>query len=39
VPKDSGYSIEILPESLEKFAFPGGEIWREQADEVCFVQA
>ena len=39
VPKDAGYSIEMLPESLEKFAFPGGEIWREQADEIRFVQA
>jgi len=28
VPTDPGYSCEILPESLEKFCFPEGEIWR-----------
>jgi L-fuconate dehydratase len=30
VPQKPGYSIEILPESLERFSFPGGEVWREQ---------
>lgn len=28
VPTDPGYSCEIRPESLEKFCFPKGEIWR-----------
>ena len=28
VPTDPGYSCEILPESLKKFCFPEGEIWR-----------
>ena len=27
-----------LPESLERFSFPQGEAWREQAHEVHFVQ-
>jgi L-fuconate dehydratase len=30
VPQKPGYSIEILPESLERFSFPAGEAWREQ---------
>jgi L-fuconate dehydratase len=29
VPEAPGYSIEILPESLNKYSFPDGEIWRE----------
>ena len=29
-PTDPGYSCEMLPESLEKFRFPGGEVWKEQ---------
>jgi L-fuconate dehydratase len=33
VPKEPGYSIEILPESLARFSFPDGEIWREET--VC----
>jgi signal peptide peptidase SppA len=28
VPEAPGYSIEMRPESLEEFAFPGGEAWR-----------
>jgi L-fuconate dehydratase len=28
VPLEAGYSIEIRPESLERFQFPGGEAWR-----------
>ena len=28
VPHEAGYSIEILPESLERFQFPDGEVWR-----------
>jgi L-fuconate dehydratase len=30
-PEVPGYSIEIKPESLERFAFPGGEAWQEEA--------
>jgi L-fuconate dehydratase len=33
VPKEPGYSIEVLPESLARFSFPDGEIWREET--VC----
>jgi L-fuconate dehydratase len=39
LPDAPGYSIEILPESLEKYRFPEGEIWRENTDEDRFVQA
>jgi L-fuconate dehydratase len=39
LPDAPGYSIEILPESLERYRFPEGEIWREKADEDRFVQA
>ncbi len=28
VPHEAGYSIEILPESLRRFEFPEGEVWR-----------
>jgi L-fuconate dehydratase len=28
VPQEAGYSIEIRPESLERFQFPDGEAWR-----------
>jgi len=31
VPHEAGYSIEIYPESLERYSFPDGEIWRETA--------
>jgi L-fuconate dehydratase len=27
VPRDPGYSIEMLPESLEEYAFPNGAVW------------
>jgi L-fuconate dehydratase len=27
VPRDPGYSIEMLPASLEAYGFPGGEAW------------
>lgn len=39
VPKRPGYSAEILPESLEAYAFPGGAAWKGQKHEVCLVQA
>ncbi len=29
LPESPGYSIEIKPESLERFAFPDGEAWQE----------
>lgn len=29
LPQTAGYSCEILPASLEEFAYPGGSIWRE----------
>jgi L-fuconate dehydratase len=28
VPQEAGYSIEILPESLRRFEFPEGEVWK-----------
>ena len=31
LPQAPGYSGEVLPASLERFSFPNGEIWREQA--------
>jgi L-fuconate dehydratase len=34
-----GYSIEMLPDSLSKYRFPDGEIWRQEAYEVGFIQA
>jgi L-fuconate dehydratase len=39
VPQDAGYSSEILAESLERFHYPEGEVWRKQADEVSFLHA
>jgi L-fuconate dehydratase len=29
VPPEPGYSIEVLPESLRRFRFPDGEVWRD----------
>lgn len=31
LPRQPGYSIEMKPESLEAYAFPGGSIWKESA--------
>lgn len=28
VPDEPGYGIEILPESLERYAFPDGDVWK-----------
>ncbi|HXS11682.1 MAG TPA: enolase C-terminal domain-like protein [Acidobacteriaceae bacterium] len=39
LPEAPGYSIEILAESLKKYRFPDGEIWRELSDENRFIQA
>jgi L-fuconate dehydratase len=34
-----GYSIEMLPDSLSRYRFPDGEIWRQETHEVGFIQA
>jgi len=39
VPEAPGYSIEILPQSLNSYRFPDGQVWREEADEDRLVQA
>jgi L-fuconate dehydratase len=31
VPTAPGYSIEMLPESLKRYTFPGGEVWKAAA--------
>ncbi|MGN6800010.1 MAG: enolase C-terminal domain-like protein [Gaiellaceae bacterium] len=31
VPRDAGYSIEMLPEALDEFAYPGGRTWSATA--------
>jgi L-fuconate dehydratase len=31
VPRDAGYSIEMLPEALDEFAYPGGRVWSTTA--------
>ena len=31
VPTAPGYSIEMLPESLKRYEFPGGEVWKASA--------
>ena len=31
LPEAPGYSIEILPESIARYRFPDGEIWREES--------
>jgi len=33
VPQAPGYSIEIRPESLQRYAFPDGEVWTESGTE------
>src|SRR4051812_49201719 len=35
VPRDAGYSIEMLPSSMEEFAFPDGSAWLESRVEVA----
>jgi L-fuconate dehydratase len=35
VPRDVGYSIEMLPSSIEEFAFPHGRAWAEGTAEVA----
>ncbi len=34
VPKEAGYSCEILPDSLERFAYPDGEAWKEPQGDI-----
>jgi L-fuconate dehydratase len=29
VPHTPGYSCEILPESLTRFSYPDGDVWRQ----------
>ena len=38
MPEKPGYSIEMDPESLERYRFPEGEAWQEPALEVEAVQ-
>jgi L-fuconate dehydratase len=39
LPQQPGYSGEIIPESLIRFSFPEGEMWKGEIDEICLVQA
>jgi len=39
VPHEAGYSIEILPGSLERFSFPNGSVWSGQAQEAPLMQS
>jgi L-fuconate dehydratase len=39
VPQAPGYSVEILPASLEAYSYSDGAVWREQSDEIGVVQA
>lgn len=37
LPQNPGYSSEILPQSLERYSFPDGEVWKESVHEICLV--
>lgn len=37
LPQNPGYSSEILPESLKRYSFPDGEVWKESAHEISLV--
>ncbi|RRA47144.1 enolase C-terminal domain-like protein [Acidipila sp. EB88] len=39
LPQDPGYSAEILPDSLQRYSFPGGEAWKDQRNEAHNVHA
>lgn len=39
VPRDAGYSCEVLPASLDRFSYPTGEVWREQTGEADILHA
>jgi len=34
LPEASGYSCEVLPDSLKEFEFPGGEVWKKFSEKV-----
>jgi L-fuconate dehydratase len=34
MPEKPGYSIEMFPESLERYSFPDGEAWQDAPLEV-----
>jgi L-fuconate dehydratase len=36
-PQAPGYSIEMRPESLSRYAFPIGEVWRDATHEASFI--
>jgi L-fuconate dehydratase len=38
VPHEAGYSIEILPDSLDRFRFPNGSVWSGQAQDAPLIQ-
>ena len=38
VPYEAGYSIEILPDSLEQFSFPNGSAWNGYVQEIPILQ-
>jgi L-fuconate dehydratase len=37
LPHEAGYSIEIKPDSLERFSFPDGAIWKQDNNEVSHI--
>ncbi len=37
VPRDPGYSGEILAQTLHRFAFPSGDVWKSHSHEPCLV--
>ena len=39
LPQRPGYSSEILPESLERFSFPDGDVWKGASDEAGYLHA
>jgi L-fuconate dehydratase len=39
LPKAPGYSGEVLKESLKRFAYPEGEVWKGEASEADHVPA
>jgi L-fuconate dehydratase len=39
LPKAPGYSGDVLKESLERFAYPDGEVWKGEANEAGHISA
>jgi L-fuconate dehydratase len=37
LPREAGYSIEINPESLERFSFPDGASWKPEINEASHI--